>query len=384
VKYILGDKDRADLIRSFELLAAAVKCARSAAEVRVDRESTRDEGATLLRLRRERHGDEEMASLGGWEVSPAMQPKPEDYAYHLDAALSSVVGLRAIVPENAFTAETLGTERAGHGVIIRENGLVLTIGYLVTESEEIWLRLGDGRVVQGHALAYDQESGFGLVQALGQLDLPAISLGQSAIARIGEPVVVGAVGGRQRSVAAHIIAKQEYAGYWEYLLEEAIFTGPAHPNWGGTALVGSSGELLGIGSLQLELEGSNGSPERLNVVVPIDLLKPILNDLLTRGRRSTPPRPWLGLYATEVEDRILVVGLANRGPAQRADLRAGDVVLSVRGTEVANLASFFRRIWALGNAGVEVPLTIYRDGRTFELRVTSDDRNRFLRKPSLH
>jgi S1-C subfamily serine protease len=325
-----------------------------------------------------------MASLGGWEVSPAMQPNPEDYAYQLDAALSSVVGLRAIVPENAFTAETLGTERAGHGVIIREGGLVLTIGYLVTEAEEIWLKLGDGRVVQGHALAYDQESGFGLVQALGQLDLPALSLGHSAIARIGEPVVVGAVGGRQRSVAARIIAKQEYAGYWEYLLDEAIFTGPAHPNWGGTALVGPSGELLGIGSLQLELEGSNGSPERLNVVVPIDLLKPILNDLLTRGRRSTPPRPWLGLYATEVEDRILVVGLANRGPAQRADLRAGDVVLSVRGAEVASLASFFRRIWALGHAGVEVPLTIYRDGRTIELRVTSDDRNRFLRKPSLH
>jgi S1-C subfamily serine protease len=325
-----------------------------------------------------------MASLGGWEVSPGIQPKPEDYGYQLDAALSSVVGLRAIVPENAFTAETLGTERAGHGVIIRESGLVLTIGYLVTEAEEIWLKLGDGRVVQGHALAYDQESGFGLVQALGRLDLPAISLGQSAVARIGEAVVVGAVGGRQRSVAARIVAKQEYAGYWEYLLDEAIFTGPAHPNWGGTALVGPSGELLGIGSLQLELEGSGGSPDRLNVVVPIDLLKPILDDLLTRGRRSTPPRPWLGLYATEVEDRILVVGLANRGPAQLADLRAGDVVLSVRGTEVATLGSFFRRIWALGNAGVEVPLTVYRDGRTFELRVTSDDRNRFLRKPSLH
>jgi S1-C subfamily serine protease len=325
-----------------------------------------------------------MASLGEWEVSPAMQPKPEDYTYELDAALSSVVGLRAIVPEDAFTAETLGTERAGHGVIIRENGLILTIGYLVTEADTIWLRLGDGRVMPGHALAYDQESGFGLVQALGQLDLPALSLGQSAIAKIGEPVVVGAAGGRQRSVAARIIAKQEYAGYWEYLLDEAIYTGPAHPNWGGTALLGPSGDLLGVGSLQLEQERSRGAAERLNMIVPIDLLKPILNDLLTRGRRSTPPRPWLGLYATEVEERILVVGLANRGPAQRADLRAGDIILSVRGVEVASLASFFRGIWALGSAGVEVPLTIYREGRTFEMRVTSGDRNRFLRKPSMH
>jgi S1-C subfamily serine protease len=325
-----------------------------------------------------------MPALGEWKVSPAMQPKPDDYSYDLDAALSSVVALRASVPEDAFTAETLGTERAGHGVIIRENGLVLTIGYLVSEAEAIWLSLADGRVVPGHALAYDQESGFGLVQALARLDLPALPLGQSASVQIGEPVVVGAAGGRQRSVAAQIVAKQEFAGYWEYVLDEAIYTGPAHPNWGGTALIGASGELLGIGSLQLEQERAKGASERLNMIVPIDLLKPILSDLLTNGRRRTPPRPWLGLYATEVEDRIVLVGLANRGPAQQADLRTGDVVLSVHGIEVTNLADFFRTIWSLGNAGVEVPLTIYRDGRSIDMRVTSADRNQFFRKPRLH
>jgi S1-C subfamily serine protease len=325
-----------------------------------------------------------MASLGEWKVSPAVQPKPQDYDYDLDAALSSVVGLRATVPDDAFTAETLGTERAGHGVIIREKGLVLTIGYLVTEAETIWLSLGDGRIVQGHTLGYDQESGFGLVQALGRLDLPALPLGHSAAARVGDRVVVGGVGGRERSVAASIVAKQEFAGYWEYVLDQAIYTGPAHPNWGGTALIGRSGELLGIGSLQLEQERMKGATERLNMIVPIDLLKPILDDLLTLGRRRSPPRPWLGLYATEVEDRIVVVGLANRGPAQLADLRIGDIVLSVRGEDVSDLAGFFRGIWSLGDAGVEVPLTIYRDGRTFDLNVTSADRNRFFRKPSLH
>jgi S1-C subfamily serine protease len=325
-----------------------------------------------------------MASLGEWKVSLAIQPKPADYDYDLDAALSSVVGLRATVPDDAFTAETLGTERAGHGVIIRENGLVLTIGYLVTEAETIWLSLGDGRAVPGHTLAYDQESGFGLVQALAKLDLPALSLGHSAAARVGERVVVGGVGGRERSVAASIVAKQEFAGYWEYVLDEAIYTGPAHPNWGGTALIGPAGELLGIGSLQLEQERTKGATERLNMIVPIDLLKPILDDLLTHGRRPTPPRPWLGLYATEVEDRIVVVGLANRGPAQQADLRIGDIVLSVNDEDVTGLGEFFRGIWSLGNAGVEVPLTIYRDGRTFDLSVTSADRNRFFRKPSLH
>jgi S1-C subfamily serine protease len=325
-----------------------------------------------------------MASLGEWKVSAAIQPKPADYKFDLDTALTSVVGLRAIVPDDAFTAETLGTERSGHGVLIRDNGLILTIGYLVTEAETIWLSLGDGRVTQAHALAYDQESGFGLVQALTPLDLPALALGRSAAVQVGESVVVGGVGGRRRSVAARIIAKQEFAGYWEYVLDEALYTGPAHPNWGGTALIGPSGELLGIGSLQLEQERAKGASERLNMIVPIDLLQPILDDLLTHGRRRAPPRPWLGLYATEVEDRIVVVGLANRGPAQQADLRTGDIVLSVGGNDVASLADFFRGIWSLGTAGAQVPLTIYRDGRTFDLHVTSGDRNQFLRKPSLH
>jgi S1-C subfamily serine protease len=325
-----------------------------------------------------------MASLGEWKVSADLQPKQGDYTYDLDAALSSVVGLRAIVPDNAFTAETLGTERAGHGVLIRENGLILTIGYLVTEAETIWLSLGDGRVVQGHVLAFDQESGFGLVQALARLDLPALPLGHSAAARVGEAVVVGGVGGRQRSVAARILAKQEFAGYWEYVLDEALYTGPSHPNWGGTALIGPNGELLGIGSLQLEQERGRGANERLNMMVPIDLLKPILDDLLTNGRRRTPPRPWLGLYATEIEDRLVIVGLAHRGPAQQGDLRTGDVVVAVDGTEVDSLAGFFRAIWSLGSAGVDVPLVINRDGRSLELRLTSADRSGFLRKPSLH
>ena len=325
-----------------------------------------------------------MASLGEWEVSPAMQPKPADYSYDLVAALGAVVGLRVTVPDDAFTAETLGTERAGHGVLIRENGLVLTIGYLVTEADAVWLNLADGRVVQGHTLAHDQESGFGLVQALAGLDLPPLPLGQSDAAQIGEPVVIGGVGGPQRSVAAQIVAKQEFAGYWEYVLDDAIYVAPAHPNWGGTALIGPSGELLGIGSLQLEQERAKGANERLNMIVPIDLLKPILDDLLSRGRRRTPPRPWLGLYATEFENRIVIVGLANRGPAQQADLRTGDIVLSVQGNEVTNLADFFRGLWSLGEAGVAVPLTIYRDGRMFDLHVTSADRAQFLRKPSLH
>src|SRR3954466_13970033 len=324
-----------------------------------------------------------MPQPADWKVPSSLQPKPQDYSYDLERALSAVVAVHTIVPPDAFSAETLGTERAGNGVLIREDGVVLTIGYLITEAESVWLTFSDGRAVQGHALGYDQETGFGLVQALARLDLPALTLGDSKAVSVGTKVVVGGPGGRHHSVAAHVTARQEFAGYWEYVLDEAIFTAPAHPNWGGTAMIGPNGDLLGIGSLQLEQPGEKGN-RHLNMIVPIDLLKPILDDLLTLGRRNRPPRPWLGLYATEVDDRVVVVGLATGGPAQKANLRTGDVVLAVSGEEVSDAAALFRRMWALGKAGVEVPLLIYRDGRTFDLKVTSGDRNRFLKGPSLH
>jgi S1-C subfamily serine protease len=318
-----------------------------------------------------------------WELAVSVQPKPEHYDYDLDAALSSVVGLRAVVPRDAFTAEILGSERAGNGVMIRR-GVVLTIGYLITEAQTIWLHLSDGRAVPGHVLAYDQETGFGLVQALASIELPILPLGQSGGAKVGDPVVVAGAGGRKHSVAARVAAKQEFAGNWEYVLDEAIFTTPAHPFWGGTAMIGHAGELLGIGSLQVQQAREGGTPDSLNMIVPIDLLKPILQDLLTRGRANKPARPWLGLHATEVDDKIVIASVSDGGPARRANLQQGDVVLAVAGTEVSDLAGFFRKVWSLGSAGVEVPLTIFRDGRAFEVRVVSGDRNDFLKRPSLH
>ena len=292
-----------------------------------------------------------MASVGGSKISPAVQPKPEDYDYDLDRALASVVGLHALVPGDAFTAETLGTERGGNAVMIREN-VALTIGYLIMEAETIWLITNEGKPVPGHVLAYDQETGFGLVQALGKLDLPVLSLGSSSALSVGEQVVVAGAGGRQHSVAARIVAKQEFAGNWEYVLKEAIFTAPVHPNWGGAALIGPAGDLLGIGSLQIQQASERATADHLNMIVPIDLLPPILDDLLTLGRPNHPPRPWLGIYATEIEGRVVIVGLANRGPAERADLHTGDIVLAVAGNEVSELAGLFRRIWEIGRAHV--------------------------------
>jgi len=323
-----------------------------------------------------------MASLVEWKVPQAVQPRAEDYSYDLERTLSSVVGLHSIIPPDAFTADTLGVERAGNGVLI-DDGLVLTVGYLITEAETVWLHFGDGHVMQGHALGLDQETGFGLVQALGKIDLPALEIGFSKSADVGERVVVGGAGGRTRSLAGRIAARQEFAGYWEYVLDEAIFTYPAHPNWGGTALISGAGKLIGIGSLQLE-RARGGKNEHLNMVVPIDLLNPILDDLRKFGRVNRPVRPWLGIYSTEIEDKVVVVGIAPKGPAARAEIKTGDVVVAVNGDRISTLAGMYRKVWMLGQAGVEVPLTLYRDGVTFDVRVNSSDRAKFLKGPRLH
>jgi S1-C subfamily serine protease len=323
-----------------------------------------------------------MPSLTEWKVPSAYQPRAGDYSFDLDRVLSSVVGLHSIIPSDAFSADTLGTERAGNGVVI-DDGLILTIGYLITEADAVWLHLGDGRVVEGHVLGFDFVSGFGLVQPLGRIDLDPLPFGSSAKARIGDRVVLGGAGGRTRSVASHIVAKQEFAGYWEYLLDEAIFTLPAHPNWGGTGLISASGELIGIGSLQLERERDDKA-EHVNMVVPIDLLTPVIDDLRKFGRVNKPARPWLGMYSTEIENKVVVIGISGNGPAARAELKAGDVILAVKGEKITSQSAFYRKLWSLGAAGVDVPLTVHHEGVTFDVVLASTDRAKLLKAPRLH
>ena len=298
----------------------------------------------------------------------------------IDPTPRSVLAVRATIPDDAFTAPTLGILREGSGVLIRESGLVLTIGYLITEAEEVWLTTQDGRVVAAHALAYDQQTGFGLLQALGQLDLPALEFGSATRARLGDSVILA--DGTGNSIRTSIVAKQEFAGYWEYLLDEAVFTAPAHPSWGGAALIGADGTLLGIGSLRLQMI-SNGEVADINMSVPIDLLPPILDDLLTRGRVDRPPRPWLGVFSAESDGQVVVMSVAEGGPAAQAGLQRGDIISDVRDSEVEGLADFYRKLWDTGPAGAELPMRIVRDGRETWVRVKSADRNSFLKKPLL-
>ncbi len=325
-----------------------------------------------------------MAELGDWEFPEPLRPSPGGLGFELDRALDSVVSLSAEIPADAFTAQILGTERAGNGVAIDRSGLVVTIGYLITEAERIWLGHNSGRVVPAHVVAYDFETGFGLVQALSPLDASPLGFGNSRDLPIGSPVITAGAGGRRHALAAKLAGKREFAGYWEYVLDEALFTTPAHPHWGGTGLIGPDGLLYGIGSLYVQHARGGETKAEGNMIVPIDLLPPILDDLVKRGGSSKPVRPWLGFYATEAEDRLVVVGLAAKGPADVAGLHPGDFIVDVAGAPIGSLADLWRPVWSLGSAGVEVPLTLLRDGRPKRATVRSADRSKFLKSPKLH
>jgi S1-C subfamily serine protease len=324
-----------------------------------------------------------MAETSNWAFPPRLQPRPEDLRFDLHAALRSVVLVHAEIPDEAFTASILGTERIGHGTVIGTDGLVLTIGYLITEAESIWLTTQDGRVVPGHALAYDQVTGFGLILPLGPLDVPPIERGCTAGTGVGDSVIVLGHGGLEHSLDARVIARREFAGYWEYLLEDALFTSPPHPQWGGTALVGQDGRLLGVGSLLVQ-ETIGTETLDANMFVPIDPLEPILEDMKRLGRPARSPRPWLGMYATPMQGNLVVGALTQGGPAHQAGVQLGDVVLEVAGEPVSDLADLFRRVWSTGCAGAEVPLTLARGKSTSRIRITSADREDFLHKPRRH
>lgn len=317
------------------------------------------------------------------EVDERLRPSAGEFNFDISRALSAVVTLEAAVPDDAFTARTLGTERVGNGVVIGEEGLVLTMGYLVTEAETVMLGTADKRRVPGHVLGFDQATGFGLVHALEPLGLPALTIGDSRRLSDKSRVIVAGGGGAAHAVAARIVGRQQFAGYWEYLLDEALFTSPAHPHWSGAAVIGPSGELVGVASLQLEEQLASGRSVPLNMCVPAELLQPIL-DQLAHGQPSRPPRPWLGVFVNEIEETVVVADVAPGGPAARAELRRGDLILGVGEHPVSDLAEFYTQLWALGEAGVTVPLTLSRGGDIFPVEIRSVDRKALLKRPRLN
>lgn len=312
------------------------------------------------------------------------RPNPEEYTFDLDTALDSVVSLRSQIPEDALTAGALGTERAGHGVVIADDGLVVTIGYLITEAESLWITTGSGLTVPGHVVGFDQATGFGLVQALQPINVPTMPMGNSGTLEISDEAILAGHGGRDYAIKTVLIARREFAGYWEYVLDDALFTAPAHPNWGGAALIGNDGRLLGIGSLMVQQITESGEQSGANMVVPIEILDPILDDLRMYGKRRGPARPWLGFLVQEVSYHLVVSGIYDNCPAADAGLQVGDIIQEVDGEPVSGLANLFRRIWAMGDAGVAVPLTVVRNRESMAITVQSVDRDARLKSASIH
>ena len=297
----------------------------------------------------------------------------------VDATLSAIVRVDTKVVADARTAATLGSRRSGSGALVRE-GFVLTIGYLVIEAESIEVTTGDGKTVPATLAAYDHASGFGLVKLSAPIPGMPLRLGDAATLAENDPALVVGHGGRGAASLVSVASRRAFSGGWEYLLESAIYTFPPVPNWSGAALIGTNGELLGVGSLIVADAGGGGTQAPGNLFVPIDLVKPILDDLIARGRAAGPVRPWLGVYVDEVRGRLFVSRVSSEGPAERAGLHRGDLVLAVGEHAVGSLADFYRRVWARGAAGVDVPLRVLQGAEVREIRVRSGDRLDYLRR----
>ncbi len=292
--------------------------------------------------------------------------------------LKAVVKVKSTVPDEARTAGVLGTTREGNGVLIDSDGHILTIGYLILEAAGIEVVDQEGQKIPARYIGYDHKTGFGLIRADKTLNITPIELGQSSDIKAGDPVLVIGHGGVDSVQGVRVVLRGEFTGYWEYLLDNAIYTTPPYADYGGAALIGRDGKLLGIGSIFTRKTIADLGAVPCNMFVPIDLLRPILSQLIATGSSGEPPQPWLGLQIDEVHGRLFVLQVTSGGPAEKAGLVSGDIILKVDKKALRGLADFYRKVWALGNAGVEVPLSVLQGIEIRDIVVRSGDRNQYL------
>jgi len=325
------------------------------------------------------------AWAGSGPADTTAPPAPaETAAAEADALFSAVVKVNVTALKDARSARSLGSEREGSGVVIGRDGLILTIGYLIVEADDVTVTDRGGKKRPARVVGYDHPSGFGLIRTLAPLDGEPIPMGDSDALEEGEPVMVVNHGGRNEVGFAYVVARRPFSGSWEYLLDRAVFTAPPTLEWSGAALIGKDGRLLGVGSLIVREVGKGELAIPGNMFVPIDLLKPILDDLVRTGRRAGPARPWLGIAADEIQGRLFVTRVSPDGPAERAGIEAGDIVLGVGSDPVRTQAEFYRKVWALGSAGMVIPLRVLQNMEVKEIGVRSIDRVDYFRtKPSL-
>jgi len=292
----------------------------------------------------------------------------------------SVVKLRSTAFAGARSSQTLGAQREGTGVVVDATGLVLTIGYLILEAEAIELSTADGTAFPATVVGYDSATGFGLLRSLRPLPIAPITMGRSSSVAPRDRVLIVGFDGVAPAV---VVSRRPFVGWWEYLLDEAIYTAPATVNWSGAALLDHEGKLLGIGSLSVNDAMGSDSQVAGNMFVPIDLLKPVLNDLVAQGKSSVSPRPWLGVQTQEVQGNVIVTRVSPDSPADKAAMRPGDVIVALGGETVTSQVDFYTRLWSRGAAGVEVQLDVLRKGKLQRVTVTSADRQNYYRtKPT--
>ncbi|MBI1943442.1 MAG: serine protease [Betaproteobacteria bacterium] len=318
-----------------------------------------------------------LAALAG-PAAAQEKAKPNGEA---DETLSAIVRVKAKIVPNARSLQSLGPLREGSGVLVRE-GYVATIGYLVIEAETIEVTGADGKSIPAALAGYDHASGFGVLRLLAPLAGKPLPLGDSRALAERAPVMAASYGGEGVSLV-YVVSRRPFSGSWEYLLDSAIFTYPPVMNWSGASLISAKGELLGVGSLIVGDAAGGGTQSPGNMFVPVELLKPILEDLIARGRAAGPVRPWLGVNTEEMRGRLFVTRVSPEGPAERAGMKSGDIVVAVGDEEVSSLADFYRKIWLRGAAGVEVPLRVLQGVQLKDVTVRSIDRLEYFRiKPS--
>ena len=314
-------------------------------------------------------------------LAPGIGSSPAQMPRDARNVLSSIVTVRTEVPSEARTAKLLGVQRRGSGVVIDDAGHILTIGYLLIEADLIEVRGADGRRISATPVANDMRTGFGLLRTDEPLDVAPMPFGNSSALAERTELIIASDSTAASVRPTLVTSRREFAGYWEYLLEDAIFTAPPHPRYAGAALIGPDGALLGIGSLLVNDALPGHEALAGNMFVPIDHLKPILDDLIRNGRTGKTPRPWLGVFTEEFRDRLVVVSLAPDGPAEQAGVRENDLILKVAGRPIEDQADFYRKVWALGDAGTEIPLTLLQGAETTEVAVRSADRQGYFRMP---
>jgi S1-C subfamily serine protease len=314
-------------------------------------------------------------------ATAASTPAPAQTA-SLEDLISAVVKIKTHINPEGRTVEALGRDRDGSGIVIGADGLVLTIGYLMVEAFAAEITTNDGRTVPANVVGYDHETGFGLLRAIEPLKVTPMALGKSADVKEKDVVVVASGGGADMVAPAVVVSKREFAGNWEYMLDEAIFTSPPYPAWSGAALISRDGKLVGVGSLIVGDATGTKENNPGNMFVPIDRLPPIMGDLLSDGRPSGPGRPWLGVNADEVRGRLFVSRVTPDGPAEKAGVQRGDVIVGVNGQAPTGLIDFYRKIWSQGGAGTVIPLDVLQNSVVRRIEIKSINRHDHLKLKS--